>query len=125
MTALPNYPNVHAIRSRRVKPTPGNSIFAPLAKDPARQLELAEAERIIAPTATQAGMVENAEAPAYGWPAREGYFRKADGFQQIKSQPELTKRPGVSPPVAYAAMFGAAVTVALIMAAFDWLVGAV
>ena len=94
--------------------------------NPADQIrELAEAERIIAPTATQAGMVENAEAPAYGWPAREGYFRKADGFQQIKSQPELTKRPGVSPPVAYAAMFGAAVTVALIMAAFDWLVGAV
>lgn len=98
MTALPNYPNVIAINTRRTKIAPGNSVYAPLAKDSARQLELAEAERIIAATATQAGMVENASTDdryanrslGYGvsldpppmWAARRRQMRR-DGLHVI------------------------------------------
>ena len=125
MTALPNYPNVHAIRSRRVKITADNSIFAPLAKDPARQLELAEAERIIASTATQCGMIENAGAPA--WQFRDGngrIIRKADALPAIKPQAEIDDEIRVFSPAAYVCMTAAVAVVVAVMAAFDWLVGA-
>ena len=58
-------------------------------------------------------------------PAPEWQYRDADGriirFPDIKSQPEIDAktRVGVKP---FVAMFCAAITVAAIMAAFDWMV---
>ncbi len=64
-------------------------------------------------------------APHFSYPARSGYFdtpRKADDFQPLKSQPEIDDEERGPTVVPYVMMFATAVTVAAIMAAFDWLV---
>jgi len=129
MTALPNYPNVIAINARRAKITAGNSIYKPQSHgdEIAHALRGWDAERVIPATATQAGMVENARVEAPQWQSRDGngrIIRKADALPEIKPQAEIDDEspPGIA---AWLVMFAATVAVVAIMAAFDWLVGAV
>jgi len=112
MTYIPDYSNVHPIRARKI--TADNSVFAPASHDG----ELAEA----APFWTDENKPTRVDAPQWQW--RDGNGRIIRAFPPLKSQSEIDdefRGPGVA---VWLWMGATATTAALIMAGFDWLVGA-
>ena len=106
MTALPHHANVtYLINARRARITVGNSPFPPLAKDPERQREVAEAER-------EAPMIVDAKPEDFPPPVADRRPAIAD-----------RRLPGAAALVAISVgvVLGVAAA-ALIIIAFEWLV---
>ncbi len=90
--------------------------------------------------AQEANVARFLNAPDWSYPDREGYFNAVkDGdlrnmhvdrdaamnrFPALKSQAQINAEEFEFSPLAYVVMFSAAASVALIIAGFEWLVGA-
>ena len=103
MTAMTHHNVVSMINARRDRITAGNSRFPPLDKDPERQRELDEAER-------EAPMIVDALPEDFG----------ADEIDNDHGLPGTAALVAIS-----VGMVLGVAAAALIIAAFEWLVGVV